>query len=103
MHQSNTHLGGRHSTEVVFTLRTQPAQVRVTAPEFFQKKNSDVAVLIDSALLREWAVQKKLNKVDQTHPALVKSGVGVNSPPARLYGIDPDHVTVTVLNTPYPF
>ena len=29
-------LGGRHSTEVAFTLRAQAAWV--TAPEFFQKK-----------------------------------------------------------------
>ena len=39
----------------------------------FFRKISDVAVLIDSALLRECTVQKKLNKVDRTHPALVKS------------------------------
>ena len=47
-------MGGRHSTEVAFTLRTQPAWVRITAPEFFQLKEeslmkiSDGAVLIDS-------------------------------------------------------
>ena len=63
--------GGRHST----ALRTQPARVRVTALDFFSGKISDVAVLIDSALLREWTEQKKLNKVDRIHPALVKSSV----------------------------
>ena len=49
--------GGRHSTAVAFTLCTQPARVRITAAELLQKKISNVAVLIDRALLREWTVQ----------------------------------------------
>ena len=42
-------MGGRHSTVVGFMLHARAARVRITAPESF----SDVAVLIDSALLRE--------------------------------------------------
>ena len=42
-------VGGRHSTVVAFELRPWAARVRIMAPESF----SDVAVLIDSALLRE--------------------------------------------------
>ena len=53
-------MGGRHSKEVELTLRAQAARVRITAPESF----SDVAVLIDSALLREVvSAFKKLNKL----------------------------------------
>ena len=44
------------------------------APEFFSvQKFSDVAVLIDSALLRTSGQCKKLNIVDRTHPALVRA------------------------------
>ena len=59
--------GGRHSPMVAFTLHAPLARVRITALEFFQK-TSDVAVLIDS---KDSAT--KLNKVDQTHPALVRA------------------------------
>ena len=52
--------GGRHSTEVVFALLTQPTQVRFLAfPRFFL----NFLMLLrfnDSALLREWTVQKSL-------------------------------------------
>ena len=62
-------MGGRHSTVVAFLLRAQPARVQITAPEFF----SDIAVLINGALLRTSGQCKKLNIVDQTHPALVRT------------------------------
>ena len=38
MHKLHFQKGGRHSTEVAFTLRAQAARVRITAQEFFQKK-----------------------------------------------------------------
>ena len=45
---------------VAFTLRARGARVQITAPEYF----SDVAVLIDNALLREVdSADKKLNKL----------------------------------------
>ena len=65
---------GRHSTVEAFSLRAQPARVRVTALEFFSaQKFSDVAALIDSALLRASGQCKKLNLIDRTHPALVRA------------------------------
>ena len=56
--------GVRHSTAVVFTLRTPAAWVQITAPEIFsERKNSlsDAAVLIysNSALLRAKSEQCK--------------------------------------------
>ena len=51
--------GGRHCTEVAFALHTQPDQVQISVPEFFQRKMSDVAVLINS----KRAGQKKPNKL----------------------------------------
>ena len=56
---------GRLSTEVAFILHAQLARVRILAPEFFF---SEVAVLIDNALLRSSGV--KLNIVDRAHPAV---------------------------------
>ena len=59
---------------VALLLSAQPARVRVKAPEFFSaQKFSDVAVFIDSALLRTSEQGKKLNIVDRTHPALVRA------------------------------
>ena len=39
-------MGGRHSTEVAFTLRAQPARVWISAPEIFFRI-PEVAELID--------------------------------------------------------
>ena len=52
--------GRRHSTAVAFSLRTQPARVRIMALEFFSEKTSDAAVLVDCALLRASGVCKSL-------------------------------------------
>ena len=41
-------IGGRHITEVAFMLHAHPAQVQITAKEFFSGKISNADVLIDS-------------------------------------------------------
>ena len=63
--QRSPRLAGRHTTEVAFELLTQLAQVRFSAfPNFFnislsiEHKNLMLQRINDSALLREWTVQK---------------------------------------------
>ena len=61
---NNKDVGGQNRPVVAFSLRAQLAWVQVTAPEFISvQKFSDVAVLIDSALLRTSGQCKKLNIV----------------------------------------
>ena len=62
--------GGYRGTEEVFALIIPPAQVQITAPDFFF--TSDAAVLIDRALL-ELGDSAKLLIVHQTYPALVRA------------------------------